>query len=189
MRDNLEIVLRQAQDRLDWLKKQIEALEELKQEKAQLERLCKVTTELLTGTAAPEASQWKPVTEQGKAKDEFDPIQRVSQLDFADKFARNLAPDDDRLWKAIQIVMSLAMTPMTAGEVLAALEEQKVEVNGVYKRETVRGALKRKPNKFERVGRGLFALREWPPVVKYSRGEVSEEESPNALDNVATESN
>ena len=55
---------------------------------------------------------------------------------------------------------------MTANEVLEAVEKGGFEIQGVHKRETVRGAMSRKDDIFEKVGRGLFALKEWPDALK-----------------------
>ena len=61
----------------------------------------------------------------------------------------------DRLWEAIHIVMGLEKKPMTAAEVLERLTAQRVQVEGVHKRESVRSAMMRKDDVFERVGRGF----------------------------------
>jgi hypothetical protein len=75
----------------------------------------------------------------------------------------------DRLWEVIEIVMGFSKRPMTAGEILEALNAQSITIDGTHKRETVRSAIMRKEDIFERTGRGLFALRSWSEEMKRSR--------------------
>jgi hypothetical protein len=79
----------------------------------------------------------------------------------------------DRIWMAIQLVMSVRKKPMTASEVLEALTQENFRVHGEHKRESVRSAMNRKPEIFEKVERGLFALVGWPEEIKQSRAEDS----------------
>jgi hypothetical protein len=79
----------------------------------------------------------------------------------------------DRLWKAIHIVMAMNGKPMTSDEVLSALAKQGISVQGDHKRETVRSAMIRKDDTFERVGRGIFALKAWPLETKSAGAEMA----------------
>ena len=73
----------------------------------------------------------------------------------------------DRLWKVIQLVLQMHKRPMTAAEVLQeVLKTDKDAVQGDNKRETVRSAMIRRTDVFERVERGLFVLVEWPDRLK-----------------------
>jgi len=77
----------------------------------------------------------------------------------------------DRLWKVIQLVLQMHKRPMHAAEVLSeVLKTDRDAVRGDNQRETIRGAMTRKPEIFERVGRGVFALVEWPQRLKVIAG-------------------
>lgn len=53
-------------------------------------------------------------------------------------------------------------SPMTATEVLSALQAKGVVITGRHQRETVRSALVRKPHLFTRINVGLFVLASQP---------------------------
>lgn len=73
----------------------------------------------------------------------------------------------DRLWKIIQLSMQQYKRPMTAAEILQeVLKIDKDAVQGENKRETIRSAMNRRTDIFERVDRGLFVLCEWPARLK-----------------------
>jgi hypothetical protein len=74
---------------------------------------------------------------------------------------------EDRLWKVLQTILQLNKYPMTAGEILEQLlKTDKKAVQGEHQRETVRNAMSRKPDVFEKVSRGLFVLKDWPEQLK-----------------------
>lgn len=76
---------------------------------------------------------------------------------------------DDRLWEAAQLVMGIANRPLTASEMLAALLTNGFEIRGEHKRENIRSVMTRKDDVFVKVGRGMFALKEWSDELKHSR--------------------
>lgn len=79
-------------------------------------------------------------------------------------------PSEERLWKIAQTVLQMHKRPMTAAEVLTEIDKtDRGAVQGEHRRESVRSAMSRKPDVFERVGRGLFVLKEWPERLKSLR--------------------
>jgi hypothetical protein len=74
---------------------------------------------------------------------------------------------EDRLWKVLQTILQLNKYPMTAGEILKQLlKTDKKAVQGEHQKETVRNAMNRKPEIFEKVARGLFVIKDWPLQLK-----------------------
>ena len=86
--------------------------------------------------------------------------------------------NEQKLWEIIQFVMKVHKPKMTANEVVTALEREGFKIGGQHHRENVRGAMLRKPDIFQRVSRGMFALLEWPDDLKRSRDQESVAEEP-----------
>jgi hypothetical protein len=144
MHEAVKAAVSEAQIELARINAQLEHLESLRLKKEMLERFVKASRELL---------EYKPGFE------------KPNGLAHAALGHIGL----DHLWEAIRVAMGIVKRPMTAGEVLNVLNEQQVFVDGVHKRETVRSAMVRKEDVFERTRRGLFVLKEWPEAIKRSR--------------------
>jgi len=141
--------LNDARSELHAVEARLAELEPLRHRKANLEAFITIAAELIGQpqlASKPQSESVAPMMRIGTGRD-----------------------DKDKIWEMIHIIMQLAKRPLTAGEVLEALEHEKFQVDGVHKRENVRGAMSRKEDVFEKVGRGLFALREWPQELKRSR--------------------
>ncbi len=74
-----------------------------------------------------------------------------------------------RLWEAVRIVMHTAQRPLAVPEIVALLEKSKVIVPGDHPKETVRSAISRKDDVFEKVDRGFYVLKSWPAKIKQMR--------------------
>jgi hypothetical protein len=74
-----------------------------------------------------------------------------------------------RIWEAVAIVMKIARRPLTVPEIIELLEKNKIIVGGEFPQENIRSAVARKEDVFEKIGRGLYALKEWPDSVKQMR--------------------
>lgn len=93
---------------------------------------------------------------------------------------------EDRLWKIIQTVLQMQKRPMTAVEILAEIDRtDKEAVTGEHRRETIRSAMTRRPEVFEKIRRGLFALKDWPDSLKplpLDTQDTEEDEQPTNSD-------
>jgi hypothetical protein len=152
LRETLETALMEAEQRIAQIRRRLAELEPLRNECLNLERWRAETLLLME-----EHNLRRDITSTDSD------LQRVA---IPDSMTVKLLPDDDRLWKAIQLVLGIAKKPMSAGEVTTGLKEVGFDVKGEHKRETVRGAMLRKKDIFERVSRGMFALVAWPEMVK-----------------------
>ncbi len=65
-------------------------------------------------------------------------------------------------WQNMVEAINKTGHPMTAREIVEALERMGTPVHGEFQRENVRATLNRKKDVFERVAEGLFGLRSWP---------------------------
>ncbi len=74
-----------------------------------------------------------------------------------------------RVWEAVKLVMGVAKRPVTVPEIIGLLDRHKIIVPGEHPRETVRSAISRKEDVFEKRDRGLYVLREWPESIKQLR--------------------
>src|SRR5690242_16462353 len=141
LQHSMSAALSEAESRLSEIDEAISALKSLELEKEVLERFCAATREALY-----HQTEFMP-KEPG--------LHRVKAPDLGEEAIQKMAPNDDRLWKSIHVVMSLEGRPMTAGDVLDKLEERSIAVGGDdknTKRENVRSSLIRKEDLFERVG-------------------------------------
>jgi hypothetical protein len=75
----------------------------------------------------------------------------------------------NRLWEGIQIVMRQGKRPATVSEIITMLNAHKILIGGDHPRENIRSAITRQEDVFEKVGRGLYALKEWPERIKNMR--------------------
>ena len=123
--------------------------------------------------------------ELGRALDERG-MRKVEAIDMPSQGILS-SSEDERLWKLVQTVMGMRQEPMTAQEVLVALETQRIQIKGAHPREQVRSAMIRREDRFERVGRGLFALKEWSADIKRRRSVLPEAEDgpPEAEDDLS----
>ncbi len=175
LRDAINRAMLEALERIEQIDKRLAELQALHDEKESLRQFCNVTSALLEQYGLS-----RPVL--GSAG--IGGLKRVDEADFPIQASKIAPPEDDRLWKMIHMVMGMEGVPMTAGKVLQALEKQHVEINGNHKREQVRTAMLRRDDIFERVGRGLFALKAWDESVKRSVTEPLDLE--DEIDSTAT---
>lgn len=156
-----------ALDRIEQINVRLAELNALEVEKGSLEQFCNVTSALIEHYGLS-----RPVPAASERRE----LKRVEESDMPIQALKYTTPDDDRLWKIIHMVMGIEGRPMTAGQVLAALQKQHVELNGTHQREHVRTAMIRREDIFERVSRGLFALKSWDEATKHSGLELREQD-------------
>lgn len=70
------------------------------------------------------------------------------------------------LWEGAREVLADAKHPMTAPWIVKAMQAHGWRFEAKWKIEIVRGAMQRKPDVFEAVGKGFYALTEWPREMK-----------------------
>jgi len=70
------------------------------------------------------------------------------------------------LWEGAREVLADAKHPMTAPWIVKAMQARGWQFKAKWKIEIVRGAMQRKPDVFEAVGKGFYALTEWPREMK-----------------------
>jgi hypothetical protein len=157
----MTVALNEAEERLQRIDERLSEMGALQLEKSVLERFCLATRDAIQHQDAF-------ITTGRMLPTDRTTLHKISSHDLEDA-AKRITPEGDRLWKAIHIVMSFRGMPMTAEEVLEALEREGIPMSGTNRRETVRSAILRKPDLFQRVGRGIFALTEWPDRVKNLR--------------------
>jgi len=74
-----------------------------------------------------------------------------------------------RLWEGIKLVMDVAKRPVSVPEIVDLLDNHKIIVPGEHPRETVRSAISRKDDVFEKIDRGFYVLKNWPEAIKQLR--------------------
>lgn len=82
------------------------------------------------------------------------------------KPVRRITPTKDRpIWSGARDVLAEAKHPMNAGKITQELLNRGWQI-GQWGSEIVRAGMTRKRDIFERVGPGLYALKEWPEHMK-----------------------
>jgi hypothetical protein len=133
--------IREAEEELARINAQLETLEPLKRQKAMIEGYL-VKARLLAGDES-EVPPRAPVPE---------PTAAVSQSEAV-------------LWEGVRRVLAHGGTPLRAGDIVRRLTDWgwTFTENGS---EIVRTTMGRKPDIFERLGGGLYALKQWPEEFK-----------------------
>ena len=89
-----------------------------------------------------------------------------STSNFVAPNAASAALPYSKLWEAIRLVMDVAKRPLTVPEIGGLLEKHKIIIPGEHPRETVRSAIGRRDDVFEKIDRGYYVLRYWPNNIK-----------------------
>lgn len=152
----LELVISEAKQEIDLIQAELRRIEALQRRMVTLEQFVLTAEQLATEGSLVRA----------RANLNLVGINEVVRESRSE--AAGLLPTE-RLWEAIQLIMQVRKKPMTPAEVLVALEAEKFKIQGEHRRETVRSAMSRKPDLFEKVQRGLYALKAWSEETKLSR--------------------
>jgi hypothetical protein len=73
------------------------------------------------------------------------------------------------VWQNVVEAINKTGHPMTARQIVEALQRMGTPIRGKFQTENVRAIVSRKSDVFERVGEGLVALRSWPANQKTIR--------------------